>query len=172
MRTFTLLLLFLPLSVFSQKIYSPSGKVMKLPANITTADGVSAYLQNSPRPYMYHVQGYADDSTALIAFHLLTNWPIFIQCTHPERIKEYVEQFNLEAYLASPQLEADIKQHILYRDLKADYVVSKLGEPDAQTLDADGDKTTETYDYAKYNFTLQIINGFVTKILTVKTTEQ
>ncbi len=172
MRTFILLLLLLPLSVFSQKIYAPSGKVMKLPANVTTPDDVSTYLQNSPRPYIYHVQGYADDSSALIAFHLLTNWPVFIVCSHPERIKEYVEQFNLEAYLSSPQLEIDIKQHIQYRDLKADYVVDKLGEPDAQTLDTDGDKSTETYDYAKYNFTLQITNGFVTKILTVKNNDQ
>jgi hypothetical protein len=169
--TFLLLLLF-PSIAFSQKIYSPSGKAIKLPADIVTPGDVSTYLQNSPRPYMYHVDGYADDTAVIVAFHFLTNWPIFIKCNHPERVKEYAEQFNLESYLGSDEFKEDIKKHITYRDLKASYVADKLGEPDAQTADQDGDILRESYDYAKLNCTLLITNGFVTKILSLKTDEQ
>jgi len=172
MRTIALILLFFPLAAFSQKIYSPQGKIIRLPAGVVTLDAVSDYLQSSPKPYIYHVQGYADDTAAVVAFHLFTNWPIFISCTHPERIKEYTEQFNLDSYLGSPEFIEDIKKHIALRDLKASYVVDKLGEPDAQTSDQDGDIIKESYDYAKFNLTLLITNGFVTKLLTLKTDEQ
>ncbi len=169
MKLIFTLLLFLPLIAFSQKIYSPSGKALKLPAAANTIDKIYDYLRPpGPRPYTYRVEGYADDSAATITFVFLADLPVFISCIHPERIKEYVGQFDLDSYLHSPVFENEVRKHIAYRDLPGSYVLDKLGEPDAQTKDENGDIITETYDYTKCSCTIVLTNGVVTNFLAVK----
>ena len=173
MKIIFFLLLVLPAVTFAQKIYSPKGKEIKLPKDVNTPDKIFLYLRPAGiRPYNYRVEGYDDDTLATVAFQLFSDLPLFVSCTHPERIKDYIDQFNLDSYFLSPLFEAEVRKHIAYRDLTAIYITDKLGEPDAKTKDENGDIITETYDYTKCNCTLIITNGIVTNFLTVKANDQ
>lgn len=172
MRTLFMLFLFFPPLAFAQKIYSPTGKEIKLPAGVNTSDKIYSYLRPpGPKSYTYRVEGYTDDSTAAITFIFLTDKAVFVSCTHPERIKEYIDLFDFDSFLNSPAFETEVKKHIAIRDLPGSYVTDKLGEPDAQTRDENGDIITETYDYTKCSCTLVITNGVVTRFLAVKPVE-
>jgi hypothetical protein len=155
--------LVLGVSVAQSAFYSRDGEL------ISTGDGVSIRMvvdEHFPgaRIMMHMVPRELDDeSGAVVIFAWLTEWPLFVLTSQPERIPEYIASFDYREFLQSWRLSFELETNLGVADVT---VLEALGAPTYRTTSTSVSGRVERWEYAGLGVVLYFSNGGLTRVIT------
>lgn len=149
--------------------WTPEGELQLL----APGDGFSVRMvgeEHFPgvRYYMHFVPPeVTGEDSATVMFRWLTDEPLFVVTTAPERIDAFVASFDLDAFLASWRLAFELQNALEDEAPVPDLVIlHALGAPSSRVTSTTANRQLERWEYAQFGLVLYFHQGALVEVVT------